>query len=416
MALFKKNKNQQAEIEEQKDTNAEVKQAVLDKLNEKLKGTIYDDCIILPKGYTIDVQIGRTQEAEGVKMIQIVFIVKNDDFDEPLIEPVDAQGNSEEEAAQMAADMFFGAVWHPLDQAMSKKNPVHISVDYLRQHYDFDMYCQSVIRIGIKEKQPVMLMNYIKTDLPKYLGSKKYYWIRVYLAKFQDKQVCEVRVNGSVCTELSKRFQPYIDGWDAEENFLAEKQYAIFVQREDDQCPYKKEIVIDGAKECIEKMVKLTNRDEYIAMSKELEESITAKLSEDIEDHDQADALGRSIAAEIRIFIPEILAKLTLGYTEGDSLFLLEGEGDSQQSIEFKKTQLRSYFYLQQAVLEYLSTRPEQQDVTRIVTNSVAFREMRKVMDQAKEQNKELNPADLFVPGTSYKIGVDGYKVWQQAQ
>ena len=412
MALFKKNKNQQAETEEQKDTNAEVKQAVLDKLNEKLKGTIYDDCIILPKGYTIDVQIGRTQEAEGVKMIQIVFIVKNDDFDEPLIEPVDAQGNSEEEAAQMAADMFFGAVWHPLDQAMSKKNPVHISVDYLRQHYDFDMYCQSVIRIGIKEKQPVMLMNYIKTDLPKYLGSKKYYWIRVYLAKFQDKQVCEVRVNGSVCTELSKRFQPYIDGWDAEENFLAEKQYAIFVQREDDQCPYKKEIVIDGAKECIEKMVKLTNRDEYIAMSKELEESITAKLSEDIEDHDQADALGRSIAAEIRIFIPEILAKLTLGYTEGDSLFLLEGEGDSQQSIEFKKTQLRSYFYLQQAVLEYLSTRPEQQDVTRIVTNSVAFREMRKVMDQAKEQNREINPADLFVPGTSYKIGVDGYKVW----
>lgn len=412
MAFFKKNKNQQEEIEEQKDNNAAVKQAVLEKLNEKLKGTIYDDCIILPKGYTIDVQIGRTQEAEGVKMIQIVFIVKNDDFDEPLIEPVDAQGNSEDEAAQMAADMFFGAVWHPLDQAMSKKNPVHISVDYLRQHYDFDMYCQSVIRIGIKEKQPVMLMNYIKTDLPKYLGSKKYYWIRVYLAKYQDKQVCEVRVNGSVCTELSKRFQPYIDGWDAEENFLAEKQYAIFVQREDDQCPYKKEIVIDGAKECIEKMVKITNRDEYIAMSRELEESITAKLSEDITDKAQADALGRSIAAEIRIFIPEILAKLTLGYTEGDSLFLLEGEGDEQQSIEFKKTQLRSYFYLQQAVLEYISTRPEQQDVTRIVTNSVAFREMRKVMDQAKEQNREINPADLFVPGTSYKIGVDGYKVW----
>ncbi|MBP7186540.1 MAG: hypothetical protein KBA55_07240 [Ruminococcus sp.] len=412
MAFFKKNKNQQEEIEEQKDNNAAVKQAVLEKLNEKLKGTIYDDCIILPKGYTIDVQIGRTQEAEGVKMIQIVFIVKNDDFDEPLIEPVDAQGNSEDEAAQMAADMFFGAVWHPLDQAMSKKNPVHISVDYLRQHYDFDMYCQSVIRIGVKEKQPVMLMNYIKTDLPKYLGSKKYYWIRVYLAKYQDKQVCEVRVNGSVCTELSKRFRPYIDGWDAEENFLAEKQYAIFVQREDDQCPYKKEIVIDGAKECIEKMVKITNRDEYIAMSRELEESITAKLSEDITDKAQADALGRSIAAEIRIFIPEILAKLTLGYTEGDSLFLLEGEGDEQQSIEFKKTQLRSYFYLQQAVLEYISTRPEQQDVTRIVTNSVAFREMRKVMDQAKEQNKEINPADLFVPGTSYKIGVDGYKVW----
>ena len=312
----------------------------------------------------------------------------------------------------MAVDIFYGAVWHPLDQAMTKKNPTHISVDYLRQHYDFDMYCQSVVRIGIKDKQPTMLLNYIKTDIPKYLGSKKYYWIRVYLAKYQDKQVCEVRINGSVCTELSKRFQPYIDGWDAEENFMSEKQYGIIVQREEDQCPFKKEIVMEGAQKCISEMVKITNRDEYVAMAKALEDELGAKLNEELNNSEQATTLGKSIAAEIRIFIPEILAKLTLGYTEGDSLFLLEGEGDSQQSIEFKKTQLRSYFYLQQAVLEYLSGQPSQEDVTRIVTNSVAFRELRKVLDQAKEQNKQINPADLFVPGTSYKIGVDGYKVW----
>lgn len=412
MALFKK-KNQQEEANETTDPKLEIKKAVLEVLNDKLKGTVYDDCVILPKGYTIDVQIGRQQEAEGIKMLQVVFIVKNDEeFDEALIEPVDSQGKTEEEAVQMAVDIFYGAVWHPLDQAMTKKNPTHISVDYLRQHYDFDMYCQSVVRIGIKDKQPTMLLNYIKTDIPKYLGSKKYYWIRVYLAKYQDKQVCEVRINGSVCTELSKRFQPYIDGWDAEENFMSEKQYGIIVQREEDQCPFKKEIVMEGAQKCISEMVKITNRDEYVAMAKALEDELGAKLNEELNNSEQATTLGKSIAAEIRIFIPEILAKLTLGYTEGDSLFLLEGEGDSQQSIEFKKTQLRSYFYLQQAVLEYLSGQPSQEDVTRIVTNSVAFRELRKVLDQAKEQNKQINPADLFVPGTSYKIGVDGYKVW----
>ena len=412
MALFKK-KNQQEEAKETTDPKLEIKKAVLEVLNDKLKGTVYDDCVILPKGYTIDVQIGRQQEAEGIKMLQVVFIVKNDEeFDEALIEPVDSQGKTEEEAVQMAVDIFYGAVWHPLDQAMTKKNPTHISVDYLRQHYDFDMYCQSVVRIGIKDKQPTMLLNYIKTDIPKYLGSKKYYWIRVYLAKYQDKQVCEVRINGSVCTELSKRFQPYIDGWDAEENFMSEKQYGIIVQREEDQCPFKKEIVMEGAQKCISEMVKITNRDEYVAMAKALEDELGAKLNEELNNSEQATTLGKSIAAEIRIFIPEILAKLTLGYTEGDSLFLLEGEGDSQQSIEFKKTQLRSYFYLQQAVLEYLSGQPSQEDVTRIVTNSVAFRELRKVLDQAKEQNKQINPADLFVPGTSYKIGVEGYKVW----
>jgi len=29
-----------------------------------------------------------------------------------------------------------------------------------------------------------------------------------------------------------------------------------------------------------------------------------------------------------------------------------------------------------------------------------------------KEQGKEIKPTDLFVPGTSYKIGAENYRVW----
>ena len=57
-------------------------------------------------------------------------------------------------------------------------------------------------------------------------------------------------------------------------------------------------------------------------------------------------------------------------------------------------------------ILEYLNTRPPQEDVQRIVFNSVAFRELRK----AKEQGHE--PKDLYVPGTAYKIAEPNYKVW----
>ena len=117
----------------------------------------------------------------------------------------------------------------------------------------------------------------------------------------------------------------------------------------------------------------------------------------------------KSVAAEVRIFIPEILAKLTLGYQEGDSLFLIEGDDNSEEGtskIEFRKTQLRSYFYLQQVILEYLNTRPPQEDVQRIVYNSVAFKEVKKAHDEGHE------PKDLYVPGTAYKIGNDDYKVW----
>lgn len=386
MAFFKK-KNQQNEAETETNKGFDIKNAVLEKLNEKLKGHLYDECIILPRGYTIDVNIGRNEEKDGIKLVQVVFVVRNDDFDEPIIEPVDSQGKTYEEAADMAAQMFFGGLWHPLEQASQKKNGLHVSINYLMQHYDFDMYAQSIVRIGIPDsKKPTMLINYIKAEIPKYLGSKKYYWVRIYLAKYQEREIIEVRVNGSVCVELSRFFKPYIDTWDAKENFMCEKQYAIFVQREDDQCPFNKETVTNAAKRAIELMVKIRSREDYEAMAKELEEMTGNK----------------NLASEIRIFIPEILAKITLGYQEGDSLFLMQD--DSQ--IEFKKTQLRSYFYLQQVLLEYLATKPAQEDVQRIVVNSVAFKELKKAHEEGHE------PKDLYVPGTAFKIGNDDYKVW----
>ncbi len=415
MALFKKKKkeDQFEEInpqEQLKKDNEAIVAEVLAKLNEKLSGTLYDNCIIMPKGYTIDVQVGHKEDKGEIKLVQVIFIVKNDAFDEPLIDPVDAQGTSELDAAKMAADIFYAGLWHPIDQSINKKNPTQISVDFLRQHYDFDMYCQSVVRIGAGEqtKQPVMLVKYLMSELPKYLGSKKYYWVRIYLARLvvpgneengqqpRMRKMIEVRVNGSVCPQLGELMKPYIDSWDDKEGFACEKQYAIFVQRDDDKCPFDKELVMKAAEECLNSMVKIENQEDYASLARRLEEMTGSK----------------TLASEIRIFIPEILAKLTLGYREGDSLFILEGEGDDQKQIEFKKTQLRSYFYLQQAILEFLGTRPPQEDVKKIVVNSVAFREMMKVQKQLTEQGKEFKMSDLFVPGTSYRIGEPDYKVW----
>ncbi len=385
LALFGKKKNQPEP--EEKNPAKEIKTKVLECLNEKLNGNLYDECVIMPRGFTIDVQIGKQDEKDGVKLVQVIFIVKNDDFDEALIEPVDAQGRTDDDAVKMAVEMFYGAVWHPINQSLNKTNGIHLSINYLGQHYDFDMYAQSVVRTSTSNGQPVMLINYIKSEIPKYIGSKKYYWVRIYLAKFKDRKVVEVRVNGSVCAELSRFYQAYVDSWNNEQ-FMMEKQYAIFVQREDDKAPeaYKKEHVVSCAKQCIEMMENCNSRDEYMELVTKLEE-ITG---------------DKNLASEIRIFIPEIFAKLTLGYREGDSLFLIDGEG----TIEFKKTQLRSYFYLQQVVLEYFTKKPEQARVMKIVSNSVAFRELKKAHEQGHE------PKDLFVPGTSYKIATDDYKVW----
>lgn len=415
MALFKKKKKdeqvQEVNPQEQlKKENEALVMEVLTNLNEKLNGTLYDNCIIMPKGYTIDVQIGPKEDKGTIKIIQFIFIIRNDEFDEPLLDPVDAQGPTEKDAAKMAADIFYAGLWHPIDMAINKKNPAPVPVDFLGQHYDFDMYCQSVVRIraGEQPKQPVLLAKYLMNELPKYLGSKKYYWVRIYLAKLfvpaneengqqaRTRKIIEVRVNGSVCPQLGELLNPYIDSWEDVEGFACEKQYVIFVQREEDKCPFDKETVMKAAEECLNSMIRIESKEDYMALAERLEEMTGSK----------------SLASEIRIFIPEILAKLTLGYREGDSLFFIEGEGDDQKQIEFKKTQLRSYFYLQQAILEFLGTRPAQEDVKKIVVNSVAFREMMKVQKQLTDQGKQFNMSDLFVPGTSYRISNDDYQVW----
>lgn len=382
MNIFKK-KNQ---VEEEKK-GVDIKHKVLECLNSKLQGTLYDDCVIMPRGFTVDVQIGRCEVKNDVHLVQVIYIIKNDELDEPMIDPVDSQGKTEDDAVKMSVEVFFGGLWHPLNQSIQKKNPTHISVNYLMQHYDFDMYAQSVVRIGGKEKNPTMLLNYIKAELPKYVGSKKYYWVRIYLAKFKEKKIIEIRINGTVCPGLSKFFKSYIDSWEETEGFVCEKQYAIFVQREDDKCPFTKQLVVDTAKKTIPLMENCNSPEDYQKMIKEIEDMTGG---------------NKALAAEIRIFIPEILARLTMGYQEGDSLFLME----DGSNIEFRKTQLRSYFYIQQVLLEYLSKKPEQERVMRIVSNSAAFRELKKAHEAGHE------PKELYVPGTSYKIGIEDYKVW----
>lgn len=409
VALFKK-KNQPEKAAETVEKEIDHKMLVLQALDKKMeKGNLYEDCIIMPRGFTIDVRVGKIEDRkleattpdapDSVKLMQVVFIVTHDDFDEPLIDPIDAQGKTFEDAAKMAVEIFYAGVWHPMDQALYKKSPVQIPVTYLNQHYDFDMYAQSIVRIGGGNNgQPRGLTSFIKNEIPKYLGSKKYYWLRIYLAKHKDKEMIEVRINGSVCVELNKYFKEYVDSWDAENMFICEKQYAIFVQRGDDECPFTKEDVVKGAKFAIEKLIGIKKQEEYLAMANELDELVGNK----------------DVAAEIRIFVPEILAKLTLGYSEGDSLFLLDGDN----KIEFKKTQLRSYFYIQQVILEFLNTRPPQEAVQSIVSKSVAFRELRKVIQlnnekaQADGDEHKFTPADMYVPGTAYKVANENYKPW----
>lgn len=354
--------------------------------------------VSMAEKFQFEVKINKVEENNGTLSCLVVFIVSHDGFDEPLIDPVDAYGDSESACAEMAADVFCASVVKPLQQSLKKESPVYIPVDYLGQHYDFDMYARSVLKIGNREelnKEPTQLVDFLEDAIPKYLGSKKYYWLRISLAKIHGEKKIDIRLNGSVCVELPKYFTDYVENGMGDN--VIEKQYAFFVQRADDLCPFRKETVTNTAKEMIRSIPELQSREEYLEMLDRME-AITGG--------------DKCLASEIRVLLPEIFAKLLMEYDEGDSLILLPSPDSQDEPIEFRKTQLRSYFYMQQAVLEYLSTKPPQEIVAHIVRNSVACREVQKAIEERKKEGIEITAKDLHVPGTSFRVGADGYKVW----
>ena len=215
------------------------------------------------------------------------------------------------------------------------------------------------------------------------------------MAKMQGKIKIEIRLNGGVCEDLSKYFSDYVEN-NMEDN-MVQKQYAFFVQREDDLCPFRKETVTNAANEMIRSIPELQSHEDYLEMLDRMA-AITGG--------------DKCLASEIRVLLPEIFARLLMEYDERDSLFLLPGDDAQDAPIEFRKTQLRSYFYMQQLVLEYLSTKPDKEIVSHIVYNSAAFKEVQRAIEEKRKEGIEITAKDLHVAGTSYKVGVDGYKVW----
>lgn len=411
MAIFNKKKN----IEMKTNPQVDAKNHILEKLNEKIGGTVYDNAILIPRfGYTIDIQVVKNEENNGVYNLQTIFIIRNDylkDKDEPIIEPIASQGKDFDSALKMLIESFEALIWRPMKMMFDKGKALPISSNYLGQHYDYDLYVNSVVLMGDPERKPAMLIYYIKDVLSSFLGSKKYYWVRIFLARQGKKgtenykQNIEVRVNGVVCPSLNKRFQPYVDSWKDQDIAVVEKQFAFIVNREEeDLCPFTKEQVVEYTRKTLPLMENCKSAEEAVEMKKQMDEFIG----------------NPALSAEIRIFIPEILAKLTLGYNEGDDLFLLQPnpEGDDAEQkkvpVRFRKTQLRSYYYIQQVLIDYLSrTKPEKEKVQNIVFNSVTFRELRKHIGQPNENlGRPVEAKDLFIPGTAYNINLDNYKVW----
>ena len=63
-------------------------------------------------------------------------------------------------------------------------------------------------------------------------------------------------------------------------------------------------------------------------------------------------------------------------------------------------------------MLKYLATKPDKEDVTSIVMSSASYKSFCRAMEKAEKEGIKQEASDLYVPGISYRIDSDDYRVW----
>lgn len=344
----------------------------------------------------IRLAFGSMNQVENRFSVQLIFILQHPWFDENLIESCAGLGHSPEQAMENGTESFCDGVLQFVISALqannseNSKNPGNSEIlhaELMGQAHDFYVPTERpVLHRGISTKC-TDLWEIIKEQIPAYLGTKRCYWIKLYSARIQETPVCEVRINNTVYPDLTDLLMK-----EAFKNpeVRMDKQFLLLIQKEEtfQPCPFEKQDVGQLAFMALDKM--LTIHDEESRQ----------KIFQEI----QAICPDYAIAVELISFLPEICAQMILEFRDNDSLIPVINYGKPE--FELKKSQVRSYGYMEDAVEQYLrKIQPSQEDILNIVRISARF----EVLTKALHDNVPIE--DLRMSQLVYFVN-ENYHIW----
>lgn len=319
---------------------------------------------------------------------EMLFIMTHEFFDEPLCEYTAGIGDSKEEALRHGAEQFAAVVLLPILAAFSCTGEHHIYTELDGKKHTFRRACtEMVYSMGAENPNTKNLWDIIQDDIPNYLGAKKAYWIKLYACCFDGEANCEARINGAVFTELTQKLEEYVMTWQNLQEFHSEKAFFLIL-REDDCEPDG----LDSA-EVIDIAAKSAELLSHVVDEK-TEDEVLAKIYHLCGKDD-------NLAWEIRYFLPEIYTFIQLDLVQCDGFQL----NRKDEKLSLKKSQLKSYGYIEQGVLKFMrETNPDKDTSLRIMRLSATLG----CVAKALEKGSKLE--DLRFVETAY-IAPDDYKV-----
>lgn len=337
----------------------------------------------------LTVEFGEMRRIEGVYSVQLLFIAQHPWFDEDMVESVLGFGESPDDAMRRGTQEFCAVVLQNLLTAFDAKQGEQIEADVMGQKHIFRLPpMRAWMHLGEGERTD--LYEIVQGMLPEYLGTKRCYWVTLRSDVLDGRPACEAKVNGMVCNRLTELLMKEAMHRSETVRFSADKEFLLLIQNEEtyQPCPFTKQEV-----------------GEYVFRAMRLMQEIhdevsSQQISHVIRTNAPDDSLGRELVA----FIPEIVCQTVVEYMDNDGLMPVVNYGKPE--VELKKTQVRSYGYIEDAVFQFLQKqKPTEDEVKQLLAMSRKFH----VLTEALENNTKLE--DLRMSQLVYFVD-EKYRVW----
>ena len=338
---------------------------------------------------TVDFGSLQSNQDGTVWSVQLLFAAQHPFFDEDLVESVVGVGRTPDDAIRNGAHNICIGVLPSVRAALGCENDEWMEADVMGRKYRFRVPCDRLNQhAGGGELTD--LWELVKDVLPQYLGTKRCYWIKLFAALVDGVPNCEARVNGTVFPDLTDILYEDAVKRRRDARYISDKVFVLLVQDEATYtpCSFTKQEVGEMA---------------FRAM----------RLLQNIEDEESARktqamivslAPTHDLGLELLSFLPEAFACHVVQYRDNEDLMPVIDRGKPE--FRLKKSQVRSYGYIEDAVFQYLhKVKPSEDEVKQILATSAKFHAISEGMENGvKLEDMRLSPLVYFVDRN--------YRVW----
>jgi hypothetical protein len=339
---------------------------------------------------SIKARVSNKTQHQNALLIQLDFIIKQENFDTEIIESVAGIGRENDinaaiknGVASFASNVleaitcsFYDTHNPELDFETMPGNSLHIWHPKIGV-----LHTQGYCDINTVDNNRIF--NMLKDDIIPRLGTKRFYWVKVYISRQSDgKVITQCTFNNEPFLIAQQKMEKYAESWNTGNQFKGEKQFILI--RQCDKTWSQGKYNYENLKKLVFGTIELFENCLTEAEGDLLFERI-AKLTGDAD-----------LAIELYSLVPEIYCEITLPEVQySDEITLIRPDGSKTNVF---KSQLSSLTYIKRLVRDNLQLGFDKEKYNRVLFQSATFNAINNALNQgSKLENLVISPLAIIV-------------------